>query len=680
MAEMKIDIRSDVHQAPEDLREVNRALDVMEDKADIAAKKLKAIGDSAERIGKKMSLMVTLPLIAAGGAAVKLAMDAEESRNLFEVSMGGMVDVAEAWSAELSDALGVNRYESQKLIGTFNVMLKSLGQNEKGAYDMAKGLTELGYDMASFFNLEPEEAFDKLRAAITGETEPLKRLGIVVNETTIKTWALNNGMIKQGEQLDENQKIMARYNVIMEATSLAQGDLARTLDSPTNKLRILKSRVTETAIEFGMKMMPVFEDVLKLAEKGVKWFGDLSDASKVLAIKVAGVAAAIGPLLIGIGKIIKLAPAIGKAVQAMTGPFGLITAAILAAGAAIDYFIKKSIELSDAEIDAMTSTKMAAAEFHAFRRKLIEDETMTVEEFKELYEKHGRNYQRVMKAIATLPEYAELKEKWDDMKEHVGEAAEELKTKIELLPEPIKIVITNLKELADTIELRLIPSIDEVLEGIEVIPDTYEEMAGASDEFVQDLIDNTVAAGEATGLTQEQTKKGLALWKKDQLKGLTEVEAGIVSFLNVYESGMEGILDAAKRWAIAEAVKWIMAQPYPFPAKLIMAASAIGGITAIYEAISSLAEGGIVMSPQLAEVGHGKGEAIIPLEDLPRVVQSITKETITGAPIAITIIVNEQIDPYSAQRMVRDTIIPQILEALDANHMKKVWQKRLGVG
>ncbi|MCK4759027.1 MAG: hypothetical protein KAT69_03215 [Candidatus Aminicenantes bacterium] len=678
MADMKIDIRSDVHQAPEDLREVNQALDVMEQKAEQAGKKLKMIGDRASAIGKKMTLFITAPLLAAGGAAIKLAMDAEESRNLFEISMGGMVDVAEKWSEQLSDSLGINRFESQKLIGVFNVMLKSLGQNEKAAYDMSKGLTELGYDMASFFNLEPEEAFDKLRAAITGETEPLKRLGIVVNETTIKTWALNNGMIKQGETLDESQKILARYNVIMEATSLAQGDMGRTLDSPTNKLRVLKSRVTETTIEFGMKMMPVFEDLLNLLEKGVKWFGSLSDASMLMVIKIAAVAAATGPLLIGLGKLLVLAPKIKIAITAMTGPFGILVMALAAAGAAIDHFLKKSIEKSDAEIAAMIEAGATHKDFIEMRKALFAEEILSVEEFKEIYEKHGRNYKRVMKAIATLPEYAHLKEAWKGMKEDVGGGLDELKTKIELLPDPIKIVILNLKELSDTIELRLIPSIDEVLEGIEVVPDTYEEMAGASDEFVNDLIASTVEAGEATGLTQEQTKKGLTLWKKDQLKGLTEIEAGIVSFLNVYESGMEGILDAAKRWAIAEAVKWIMAQPYPFPAKLIMAASAIGGIEAIYKAISSLAEGGIVMSPQLAEVGHGKGEAIIPLEKLPQVVKEVTKETVT-APIAITIIVNDQIDPYSAQRITRETIIPEILEALDANHMKKIWQKRLGV-
>ena len=627
MAEMKIDIRSDVHRAPEDLRGVNQALDVMENKAEAAGKKLKMIGERAGAIGKKMSLFVTAPILAAGGAMIKMAMDAEESRNLFEISMGNMLDVAEEWSAHLSDSLGINRYESQKLIGVFNVMLKSLGQNEKAAYDMSKGLTELGYDMASFFNLEPEEAFDKLRAAITGETEPLKRLGIVVNETTIKTWALNNGMIRQGEVLDESQKIQARYNVIMEATALAQGDMARTMDSPTNKLRILKSRIAETAIDMGMKLLPTFEKMLNLLEKGVKWFGDLSDSSKGLTIKIGAVAAATGPLLIVLGKLLVLAPKIKVAITAMTGPFGILVMALAAAGAAIDHFLKKSIEKSDAEMDAMIEAGATHKEYWDLRKKLIDEEVLTVEEFKEIYDRHGRNYQRVMKAIATLPEYAEIKEAWKGVEESIGESVEEIKTKIELLEEPLAMVITNLKDFSDTIEMRLIPSIDTMLEDISVAPDTYEEFTGASEEFINSLVDTTANLGKQTTLTQKEMNKGAKLWKLEQLKELTGFEAGIVSLMNVYEQGMEGILQAAKRWAIAEAVKWIMARPLFFPIKLGLAAAAIAAISGMYSVIAKAEEGMVLTKPTVIEAGHGRGEAIIPLEKLPAMVKEITRET-----------------------------------------------------
>ena len=666
MAEMKIDIRSDVHTAPEDIRGVNQALDVMEDKADAAGKKLKALGEKAERIGKKMSLMVTVPLLAAGGAAIKMAMDAEESRNLFEVSMGNMTEAADEWAAHLSDAMGINRYEAQKTIGTFNVMLKSMEQGEKGSFDMAKGLSQLGYDMASFFNLEPEDAFLKLQSAIAGEAEPLKRLGIIVNDTTIKTWALNNGMIKQGEVLTEAQKVQARYNVILERTTLAQGDMARTLDSPANKLRILKSRVAETTIEFGMKMLPTFEKMLSLIEKGVKWFGDMSDSSKELTIKIAAVAASIGPLLIMIGKFIKIAPQVGKAIKAMTGPFGLITVAILAAGAAIDYFIKKSIEMSDKEIDAMTKTKSTLAESTELRKKLIKDEIVTVEEWSNIVKKHGGNYERVMRAIATLPEYEELREHWKGMTETVDESVEEMRNKIPLLEPPILMVIEGFKEMAETIKLELISTIDEMLEKVEVAAEPYGDFTSDAGDFMNDLIADTTKLGKSTGLSQKQMNKGTAYWAKEELKELTGLESGIIGLMNVYEQGMEGILQSAKRWAIAEAVKWIMSRPLLFPIKLGLAAVAIAAISGMYSAIASAKEGAILTEPTVIEAGHGRGEAIIPLEKLPSMVKEITRETTIREPGGGVI----HLSLYLGTELIADQLIDIIQEKAEKGEIE----------
>ncbi|MCK4759287.1 MAG: hypothetical protein KAT69_04530, partial [Candidatus Aminicenantes bacterium] len=364
-----------------------------------------------------------------------------------------------------------------------------------------------------------------------------------------------------------------------------------------------------TAIDMGMKLLPAFEKMLNLAEKAVKWFGDLSDSSKGLTIKIGAVAAATGPLLIGFAKIIKYGPQIAKAVKLMTGPFGLVTTAILATGAAIDYFIKKSIEKSDEQIDAMIEAGVTHKEYWDLRKKLIDDEVLTVEEFKELYNKHGRNYQRVMKAIATLPEYSHIKDAWKGVEESIGESIEEIKTKIELLPEPLAMVITNLKDFSEEIELRLIPSIDKLTEEIDVIPESYGEMATDSTEFMNDLISSTVNMGKQTALTQKQMDKGAKLWEKEQLKSLTGFEAGIVSMMNVYEQGMEGILQAAKRWAIAEAVKWIMARPLIFPIKLALAAGAILAISGLYKTIAKAEEGMVLTKPTVIEAGHGRGEA-----------------------------------------------------------------------
>ena len=112
-------------------------------------------------------------MVNIGKESLKMANDVVESESLFAVSMKGMAGEAREWSDELSSSLGINAYEARKNVGTFNTMFRSMGLGEQSAYDMATGLSGLAYDMASFYNMDSEEAFMKLRAGITGETEPL---------------------------------------------------------------------------------------------------------------------------------------------------------------------------------------------------------------------------------------------------------------------------------------------------------------------------------------------------------------------------------------------------------------------------------------------------------------------------------------------------------------------------
>lgn len=296
---------------------------------DATENKLDKFGNKLTGIGANLTVGLSTGLALAGGAAIKMGMDAVESENLFTVSMGKMADSARKWSDGLRQQLGLNSYEVRRNVGVFNVMLTSIGLTEKAAFGMSKGLTELAYDMASFYNLKPEEAFEKIQAGISGESEPLKRLGIIVNETTTKNWALTHGMIKQGQELSETGKVMARYNVIMEATNKAQGDLARTADSPANKLRILKQEIQQSATELGVSLLPAVQSFLNMAQpfveqisKAVQWFSALPEPIKNTAIGIVGLGAALGPVLLVVGNIT-------KAVGALIGMVQLINPVIL---------------------------------------------------------------------------------------------------------------------------------------------------------------------------------------------------------------------------------------------------------------------------------------------------------------------------------------------------------------
>lgn len=208
------------------------------------------------------AVMAGRELVKIGKESLDMANDVVESEQLFSVSMGNMEASARAWSESLSASLGLNAYDLRKNVGMLNVMFDSMGAGEQEAYDMSTSMVELANDMASFYNLSTTEAFDKLRAGITGETEPLKRLGILVDENTVKQFAYKNGIAVTGKELTQQQKLQARYGAIMEQTAKAQGDLARTMDSPTNQLRRLNAEFDMAKIALGQALQPALIAVL----------------------------------------------------------------------------------------------------------------------------------------------------------------------------------------------------------------------------------------------------------------------------------------------------------------------------------------------------------------------------------------------------------------------------------
>lgn len=334
----------------EELKLKSSAWYKLSESMDKAGEKMKAVGDKISSAGKTLSTAVTLPILGIGTAATKMAMDAVESENLFEVAMGSVADDARKWSEETSKALGLNAYSVRSNMATYNAMLTSMGLASDESLKMSEGLTQLSYDMASFYNLKPEEAFEKLKSGISGEAEPLKALGILVNDTTIKTYAYAHGIAKQGAELTEAQKVQARYGAILDATKNAQGDLARTMDSPTNKLRIMKEQAQQLGIQFGQLLIPILEKLMAIIKPLMDRFQGLSKEQQELVVKIALIAAAVGPVILVIGKVVSVigmlssafgaisgamaaaggaSGALGAAIAAITGPVGIAIAAVI---------------------------------------------------------------------------------------------------------------------------------------------------------------------------------------------------------------------------------------------------------------------------------------------------------------------------------------------------------------
>jgi phage terminase Nu1 subunit (DNA packaging protein) len=285
--------------------------------------------------GKALTLGLTLPIGAAAISMGRLASSAIETENLFNVSVGGMKGQFDSFTASLSKGLGLNRYEIMQTAGMFNVMLTSMGFANQKAYEMSTAITQLSYDMASFYNLPMDEAIQKLQSGLAGEVEPLRRLGIMVDEATVKSYAYANGIATQGKELTANEKVLARYGVIMDATSKAQGDLARTADSPANAMRRLGQTMAQAGADIGKIFMPaVGKGASALAElTGV--LANSPAAIKGFVVGVSGILAIAGPTILALYGIRKAIRDVTVAMPALGAALPWVGIAALVAGAVV---------------------------------------------------------------------------------------------------------------------------------------------------------------------------------------------------------------------------------------------------------------------------------------------------------------------------------------------------------
>lgn len=173
---------------------------------------------------------------------LELASNLQEVQNVVDVTFGDMTDKVNKFAKAAIVNLGMSETSAKKYAGTFGAMAKSFGFGTKQATDMALAITSLTGDVASFYNLTHDLAYTKLKSIFTGETETLKDLGVVMTQTALNQYALANGYGKTVKEMTEQEKVILRYNFVMEKLALAQGDFTRTQTGWANQTRILSER------------------------------------------------------------------------------------------------------------------------------------------------------------------------------------------------------------------------------------------------------------------------------------------------------------------------------------------------------------------------------------------------------------------------------------------------------
>ena len=188
-----------------------------------------------------------------------------EDLNLFTASMGKYAEEAQNYAEAVSEALGIDPGEFMRNQGVFNTIISGFGVASDKAYLMSKNLTQLGYDISSFFNISFENAMQKLQSGISGELEPLRRLGYDLSVARLQEEALALGIEKKVSAMTQAEKSQLRYYAIMTQVTTAQGDMARTLNAPANQLRVLQAQVTQCARALGNIFIPALNAVLPYA-------------------------------------------------------------------------------------------------------------------------------------------------------------------------------------------------------------------------------------------------------------------------------------------------------------------------------------------------------------------------------------------------------------------------------
>lgn len=188
-----------------------------------------------------------------------------ENINLFNASMGQYAAEAQQYAETVGELMGIDPGEWMRNQGVFMTITEGFGVASDKAYIMSQNLTQLGYDLSSFFNIPFEDAMQKLQSGISGELEPLRRLGYDLSVARLREEALALGIEKKVSAMTQAEKSQLRYYAIMTQVTKAQGDMARTLNAPANQLRILQAQVTQCARALGNIFIPALNAVLPYA-------------------------------------------------------------------------------------------------------------------------------------------------------------------------------------------------------------------------------------------------------------------------------------------------------------------------------------------------------------------------------------------------------------------------------
>jgi len=554
---------------------------------DKVGQQISALGNTISGIGSSLVENVSKPIMNFFAEGVELASDINESMNVVNVTFGKTGKEVIKWSGNLIEAYGLTKKQALQYVGSMGAMLKSSGLTSKASEDMSKKLVTLTGDMSSFYNLSHEETWEKIRSGISGETEPLKALGINMSVANLEAYALSEGINKSWNEMSQAEQVTLRYNYLMKVTKDSQGDFARTQDGFANKWRTLQGRIEEFSASIGEVLLPYvekainfFDDfVVKITEmfpgldKGVIIFGLLAAAVGPLLLVVGGLIIAFGGVVGAITAVVALISAVGLpvvaaiagAVLVLSGYLIAIVTVFTTVGAAVLAFAAKTGILKAAfeAIRALLGAVVAIfkGDFNSAFDLLTEKFGMSKEQANSWIERMKAARDAVIKVIGVVKDITALlgaiftadKQKMIDLlvkkfgisKEEAQKFADKV---LKLKDEMVKLG-NKVKDIAAEAIAKFG---DKIKQAAKWVYDHREEIA----RFIMKLIDfsaKVISTAKTVWNKFQEIKKAI----KDAMDSGKEKIDKVVSVFNSLKKTIGGVIDKIKGIKFPSPPKWL---------------------------------------------------------------------------------------------------------------------------
>lgn len=262
---LRVEIRAEIQKYKTDLKKAETATTTSSTRMRTA---LEAVRTALGAIGIVTGLMAAITkIVQLGKESIELASDLEEVQNVVDVTFGNMSDQIDEFATNAITQFGLSQTAAKQYASTVGAMLKSMGFDGQELVDMSTNLAGLAADMASFYNLDTDEAFAKIRAGLAGQTEPLAAIGIDLSVANLQEYALSQGITTAYNALTRQEQALLRYNLLLQQTTDSQGDFARTSDGWANQVRVMREQINALKAEIGSGLIEILLPIVR----GINW-------------------------------------------------------------------------------------------------------------------------------------------------------------------------------------------------------------------------------------------------------------------------------------------------------------------------------------------------------------------------------------------------------------------------